>query len=315
MFSWMDEWFKPTWIVSYLEAYGLDSNNLFIPTRQLWHNVTSPEQNFGLITFEQKDLPSFVNYSRNNLSGPVSGIEASHGNNYFYLNIELNRNISSGDTVLVAFDTYLSGLGESRLPNGKILSNRSEFLLEYVAGEDSASYFVTEAYNMKGFTPRFNLTDPAVQKFRSTVTDGAPWKLMEWINDGFSMTEQKIGRIEAFEHPIFSPGFLTGISWNGNKLMVRIPWTMLHFYDPTQRTVVNGAESFDGGRSYKISAAVSDGIAVSVYFDKSITSTTSRYKWDKWLVVPETVTREKRSLEQISWGLTSIRMFAEPAGL
>jgi hypothetical protein len=216
---------------------------------------------------------------------------------------------------LIAFDTYLAGLGESRLPNGKILTNRSEFMLEFVAGEDSASYFVTEAYNMKGFTPRFNLTDPAVQKFRSTVTDGAPWKLMEWINDGFSLTEHKIGRIEAWNSPWFYLSNLAIISWSENKIRVRIPWTMLHFYDPTQRKVVNGAESFDGGRSYKISAAVSDGIAVSVYFDKSITSTTSRYKWDKWLVVPETVIREKRSLEQVSWGLAAIRMFAEPAGL
>jgi hypothetical protein len=134
---------------------------------------------------------------------------------------------------------------------------------------------------------------------------------MEWINDGFSMTEQKIGRIEAENSPVFYQGYLTVVSWDGNKLRVRIPWTMLYFYDPTQRKVVNGAESFDGGRSYNISTAVSDGIAVSVYFDKSITSTTSRYKWDKWLVVPETVTREKMSLQIISGGLSAFGMFAD----
>ena len=311
MFSWMDEWFKPTWIVSYLEAYGLDSNSLFIPTRQLWHNLTSPEQNFGLISFDQNELPSFVDYSRDNLSGQVSGIKASHANNYFYLNIELGRNLSAGDTVIAAFDTYMPNIGELRLPNGRMLNNRSEFMLEFVAGEDSASYFVTEAYNMKGFTPRFNLTDPAVQKYRSTVTDGAPWKLMEWINDGFSMTEQKIGRIEVENSSGLTPGRLTVASWSGNKVKVRIPWTMLYFYDPTQRKIVNGAESSDGGRSYKISAAVSDGIAVSVYFDKSITSTTNRYKWDKWLVVPTTVTREKKSLQVVKSGLSDFAMFAD----
>ena len=49
MFAWMDEWFKPTWIVAYLEAYGMISGGITIPTRQLWHNLASPEQNFGLV--------------------------------------------------------------------------------------------------------------------------------------------------------------------------------------------------------------------------------------------------------------------------
>ncbi len=53
MFSWMDEWFKATWIVQYLEAYGTVIDEINIPTRQLWHNMVSPEQNFGLIGFEE----------------------------------------------------------------------------------------------------------------------------------------------------------------------------------------------------------------------------------------------------------------------
>jgi len=311
MFCWMEEWFKPTWIVSYLEAYGLDSNNLFIPTRQLWHNLTSPEQNFGLITFEQKTLLPFVTFGKEKKSGHVTGMGATHGNDYFYLNLDLDKNLSSGDTVIIAFDTYLSGTGESRLPNGSILKNRSEFMLLFVAGEDSASYYVTEAYNMKGFTPRFNFTDPSVQKFKSTFNDCAPLIIMEWINDGFLLTEQNIGRI-AIENSLgFTPGRLTVAAWSNNKLNVRIPWTMLHFYDPTQRKVVNGATSYDGGRSFKISTAVSDGIAISVYYDGSVTSSTSRYIWDKWLVVPETVPVEKKSLHVVEAGLADFDMFAD----
>ncbi len=311
MFSWMDEWFKPTWIVSYLEAYGMMQGGLFIPTRQLWHNVASPEQNFGLVTFDQKEIPPFTAYSRDNNSGDVSAIEATHGNDYFYLNIELKKALSSGDTIMAAFDTYSAATGESRLPNGKILGNRSEFLLVMVAGEDSASYYVTEAYNMKGFSPRFNFTDPSVQKFRSTVTDGAPWKLMEWINDGFSMTEQRIGRIAIENSGKLSPGGLTVGAWNGRTVRIRLPWTMLHFYDPTQRKVVDGAESWDGGRSFEIYTAESDGIAVSVYFNGSVTSATNRYLWDKWRVVPAVVPRLKESFQIVEAGLAAFAMFAE----
>ena len=60
MFSWMDEWFKPTWIVQYLEAFGFLSDGITIPTRQLWHNLTSPEQNFGLMKFTENDILPFV---------------------------------------------------------------------------------------------------------------------------------------------------------------------------------------------------------------------------------------------------------------
>ena len=311
MFSWMDEWFKPTWIVSYLEAYGMVSGGLFIPTRQLWHNVASPEQNFGLITFDQKDLPPFRAYGRDNNSGDVSAIEATHGNDYFYVDIELKKTLSSGDTIMVAFDTYSKGTGDSRLPNGKVLDNRSEFLLEIVAGEDSASYYVTEAYNMKGFTPRFNFTDPAVHKFRSTVTDGAPWKLMEWINDGFTLTEQRIGRIAIENSGNLSPGGMTVAALSGRKVRIRLPWTMLHFYDPTQRKVVDGAESWDEGRSFEIYTAESDGIAVSVYYNGSVTSSTNRYFWDKWLVVPAVVPRLKKSYHIVEAGLAAFAMFAD----
>ena len=82
---------------------------------------------------------------------------------------------------MIAFDTYSGSTGESQLPNGKDLENRSEFLLSIVFGNDTALHYVTEAYDMNGLTPRFNLSDPSVQKYKSTVTDGAPWKLMQWI--------------------------------------------------------------------------------------------------------------------------------------
>ncbi len=63
MFAWMDEWFKPTWIVSYLEAYGMVSGEVTIPTRQLWHNLTSPEQNFGLLAYDQTGILAFCSLS------------------------------------------------------------------------------------------------------------------------------------------------------------------------------------------------------------------------------------------------------------
>ncbi|MCK7530482.1 MAG: hypothetical protein MZV63_05285 [Marinilabiliales bacterium] len=45
-----------------------------------------------------------------------------------------------------------------------------EFLLTLVTWQKiSALHHVTEAYDMNGLTVRFNLTDPSVQKYKSTV--------------------------------------------------------------------------------------------------------------------------------------------------
>jgi hypothetical protein len=167
---------------------------------------------------------------------------------------------------MIAFDTYLASFGESKLPNNKNLVNRSEFLLKMVLSDDTALYQVTEAYDMNGLTPRFDLTNHAVQKFYSTVSNGAPWKLMQWINDGFTMKKQDIGRFPVENASDFSFGQRTAAAWTGSKIKVRIPWTLLYFRDPTQMKVIDGAESYDGGYN-EIMVSNSDGIAVSVYFD------------------------------------------------
>jgi hypothetical protein len=310
MFAWMDEWFKPTWIVGYLEAYGFNSDGNMVPTRQLWHNLLSPEQNFGLITFDQKEILPFISYQKNNPSGPVNKIEATNDNSMFYLNVETSQNISAGDTIMIAFDTYSAATGESLLPNGKLLSNRAEFLLSLVAGDDTASYSVTEAYDMKGLTPRFNLSNPVEQKYRSTVTDGAPWNVMQWINDGFELTSQYPGLLPAENFSDFTSGQRTAAAWSSNRIKIRIPWTMLYFYDPTRMQVIDGAISYDGGYNFEISTTVSDGIAVSVYYKGTVTSTSTRYNWDSWLVVPSTDSRAKKSLQVVTNGLLSLPDFA-----
>jgi hypothetical protein len=310
MFAWMDEWFKPTWIVGYLEAYGFNSGGNYVPTRQLWHNLLSPEQNFGLVSFSQTEILPLIPYQKNNPTGPVSKIEATNDNSMFYLNIGTSQNILPGDTIMIAFDTYSAVTGESRLPNGKPLTNRSEFLLLMIAGDDTADYYVTEAYDMKGLTPRFNLSNPLVQKFRSTNTDGAPWKVMQWINDGFELTSQDPGRLPAENTSDFTFGKRTAAAWFNNNIKIRIPWTMLYFYDPTRMKVIDGANSYDGGASYEISTSSSDGIAISVYCRGTVTSTSTRYSWDSYLVVPPTIFREKKSLQVVTSGLSALPDFA-----
>ena len=58
-----------------------------------------------------------------------------------------------------------------------------------------------------------------------------------------------------------------------------------------------------GGYTFKIETAKSDGIALSVYYKGVVVSTTDRYNWSNWLVVPGTTAKEKESLNIIQEGL------------
>jgi hypothetical protein len=311
MFAWMDEWFKPTWIVLYLEAYGINNGSVTVPTRQLWHNMTSPEQCFGLLTFDQKDIPDMVPYSLDSPGGSVSAVKATNDGSFLYLEITNASELNASDEFMVAIDTYLGNTGESTLPGGATVTNRAEFLLTFSLGSDTALHHVTEAYDMNGLTVRFNLTDPVVQKYRSTVTDGAPWKVMQWINDGFEFTHDDLGRVPIEHAQTFTPGQRASVAWYGNKISIRLPWTMLHFHDPTQMMVNDGAISYDGGYNFDILTTESDGIAVSVYHNGVVTNSTNRYSWPSWLIVPPTAEREKASLHIIEEGLGAIPDFAE----
>ena len=310
MFAWMDEWFKRTWIVEYLEAFSSQINGNAIPTRQLWHNIVSPEQNFGLIAFEESETSPWWNYTLDENSSSISSIKARHDVSFFYLDIQLTHNAPEGDTIMIAFDTYLKDTGESTLPRGATIQNRSEFLLHI--GEhylDTANFYVTQAYNMFGLSPRFNFSDPLVQKFKSTVSDEAPWQLMRWINNGFDGTVFDIGKLPVERSASFTPGKRTAVAWKDNRILVRIPWTMLYFYDPTQMRVIDGAVSFDGGYNFQIESRISDGIAVSVHYETfgpEVINTTTRYTWPTSTVVPPIKEREKSSLRIVSNGLNSI---------
>lgn len=306
MFAWMDEWFKRTWIVLYLEAYGLPGGSETIPTRQLWHNETSPEQCFGLIGFDQKNVPGFVPYNLDTPSGPVSSVRATHDEGFLYLEINTAADLTPSDEFMVAFDTYRGNTGESTFPGGATMTNRAEFLLTFSLDNDTALHHVTQAYDMNGLTVRFNLTDPALQKYRSTVADGAPWNVMRWINDGFELTYQDIGKVPLEHAAAFSNGNRAAVAWNGRKVNIRLPWTMLHFNDPTQMRVNDGAISYDGGYNFEILTTESDGIAVSISHKGSVTNATNRYSWPKWLIVAPTAEREKASLHIIEEGLKSI---------
>ncbi|MFW5967234.1 MAG: hypothetical protein ACOCV2_06930, partial [Persicimonas sp.] len=144
-FAWLDEWWKPTWVTDLRDSEA--------ERRPFWHNVTAPEQNFGLIAFDLGD-PDFEEGESHDGSGLVDRATVTHDAAYFHVRLDLSSSFGSGDELTVAFDTYGDEestqfdeeLGESELPNGVKTDNRNEFALE-IEGTERADLKVTESYD------------------------------------------------------------------------------------------------------------------------------------------------------------------------
>jgi hypothetical protein len=132
---------------------------------------------------------------------------------------------------------------------------------------------------------------------------------MRWINDGFELTYQDIGKVPSNMHhpsPRETGRQLQERQENNNQATL----DNASFYDPTQMTVNDGASP---GWCYNLDIITtqSDGVAVSVWHKGAVTNATTRYSWPKWLTVPQTVEREKASLHIIEEGLATIPDFVD----
>ncbi|WP_157600481.1 T9SS type A sorting domain-containing protein [Rufibacter sp. DG15C] len=261
-FSWIDEWFKRTWIT--------DEMDFDINRRILWHNVTSAEQNFGLVGFK-KPGPAVRPWTSFCATCPAPSLDA--GADYTFFNLRLNTGQPLGlmDTVWVALDTYDANLGESQLPNGKTLTNRSEFLL--MITQYKAELYVTEAYDLFGI---WHNTATPEQLFRSTATDGKPWKLVRWRNNTGEQEVQFIGDLRV--NRLGLPGTsMDAVILNESSIDIKLPWTLINFTDPSTLTVMHDDRSTRGRE-----VRVSDGISASVFYKGSMHTTPSRFTWEPW---------------------------------
>ena len=295
VFSWMDEWFKTTWI-----THPFTSDR-----KRLWHNVCSPENNYGLIQF----VPNpqyFANRQNQNFNyNNILQTTVWHDFTWFNVDEKLKSPLAAGDTLWIAFDTYDRNLGESTLPNNqKLLKNRAEFLVMITC--DSARFYVTNAYNMQG-AMFMNCFSPA---FKTKLTDGEPWIEYKWQNN------------ETNKHPnIFDIGKLSickgndklkihnAVQLRNDGVYVRIPWMLLHFSDPSSAMVIDDDSSpafclqnWGCGMKYMTSKQ-SDGIAVTTVY-KNETAEMKPYIWNRW---DEEDINPKMYLEEQKQSLAIIR--------
>ncbi|MFC2120817.1 Ig-like domain-containing protein [Bacteroidota bacterium] len=260
-FSWIDEWFKRTWFTDHIDSH--------VDRRILWHNISAAEQNYGLI--EYRNNTEFQNLQSFSADADIQ--EIIGGVNYAFLEMEIGikNPLEVPDELWVVLDTYLENVGESILPTGDTLPYRSEFALHIT--NYSATLYVTEAYDLFGIY--HNISGPN-QIYQSTITDGAPWKIVRWKNNADHSDVQYIGNLQV------NNGFQLNSSKDAvsiyeDKIRIKIPWSLINVTDPSQMRVFH-----DDRNTPENEDIVSDGFAISVKYKDKFYSSSSRYIWENW---------------------------------
>lgn len=264
LFAWIDEWFKNTWITEPMSCPP--------DRRPMWHNLCSPEENFGLLSFE----PDTINYDEffefEGL-GRIKKVQAAKDFQFFHLRIYLDSMIQGDDSLWIAYDTYKENEGEMLLPNGEVMNYLPEFAL--VITKDSANLFVTRSYNTFG---KWFHSEGNDQIFKTRLSIGEPWDLVMWQNNFFEKNLpciQYIGRLRSRDS-IAPASHLDAVVKYKNYIDVRIPWQLLNFTDPSQNKVLN-----DDKDTPEIEYYTTNGIAVTVIIGDDRLEA-GRFEWDIW---------------------------------
>ena len=308
LFAWIDEWWKRTWIV----------DELALPRDRykLWHNVTSPEQNFGLLSFEL-DPPNFSMFESTKGTGRVAEVRGAADAEYFHLKIALTSPLAAGESLTIGYDTYADDRGESVLPNGVKTAQRSELALKVTTG--AAELMVMEPYDQFGvwhdtqaaWHDKEVSQLPSGRPYRSIVSDGGKWNLVRWKNnsehgsdDGvykFPETVQEIGKLRVRRATEPETGnYAVVFEGTGASLTVRIPWTLLQVTDPSDLRVLD-----DDPTTRDRETSLTEGFRIAVSLGTDLVET-KRLRWQRWDQVPTYNERRKLSYGIFADGLRGV---------
>jgi len=304
-FSLIDEWFKQTWITN---PY---SDKQY---RYLWHNLTSPEQNFGILAY----APPPETFTEKGLypDSSITSIQVHSDYTFFSVRVHMKTAQYSEDTLWVAFDTYESNLGESVLPNGHSIgvgpdALRAEFVLQIPMEGELAQLYVIPSYDVFGIK-KLERLDTVV----STSSDAGLWNPVKWQTSYFYNSIQYIGElnISTSEDPY---QFLNAVTLFNDSVDIRIPWTLINFPAPTEGRAMHYESHMDGpDLVIDRQDTLSDGIALSILLQDDIYQT-GKYQWSPWdyekIANQPPIERKKQSFHHIKQMLPQFN--SPPIGL
>ncbi len=262
LFSWFDEWFKRNWLFLPYE----------VPAERnpIWFNIQDAEQNYGLLAAypgypgkkvslsgdlsEWKDAKILYEKKADRLSfkfndgfdnaRKLSGVYVQHDEGFLYVLIEVNGRIDFRHaSYILGLDICDSKAGEFRLPFNTMLASPVglEFIFHF-CGKEKSRVLVCSSYDK--YLNQYN------GKIKPDVSDDAAWVIMQnktntrrfskdrknvYPSHIFSMSNLRYGSLNS---RISEYDSLADFYFADKMLEVRIPWGLIHFTDPSSKTVL-----------------------------------------------------------------------------
>jgi hypothetical protein len=246
VFAWSDEWFKRTWNTVEHQT----------PTRlQLWHDPLTNEQWFGMIATDSHPLPD-ASTERVPRRGPIKKVHVWADASWVHLDITFR---SKAPTRF--------GVDADVIPG----ADKADYRLRVVG--DSATLQVRRALDPM----RLDIGEPS---YRPGADDA--WHTYalitnrKYLKPGVSSGAeyQYVGRLVRGTWDPKSKNYNSLATWSrrGDRIRVRLPWSMLGMADPSSRTALGEGKPAEFERIPGIGFTMTAGQ----------TTLPVRFTWDRW---------------------------------
>lgn len=225
LFAWTDEWFKRTW--------NTEPHQVPAERRQLWHDVWTNEQHFGVLATDATGGPDAgwraVSEGRRGVR------EVAVSTDEAFLHVRVRLDAPPDGPLTLGFDSVPGGVGTR--PDGEPDATSDHVT---VLGPGATG----QAYVRRAL-------DPLQLDGVPVPDEGRAWHPLRLTTNralvvpgtGTRPPErrapeyQEVGRLRRGETRPGRPGYDSGASWrvDGRDVVVRVPWAQLGMADPSSR--------------------------------------------------------------------------------
>ncbi|PWW05123.1 hypothetical protein DFQ01_105107 [Paenibacillus cellulosilyticus] len=296
IYEWADEWGSSSTSTSRMIPYSRGT---------MWHNITEPAQNYGIMALESKQSSEYAMTLRG--AKPLNTLALNADETYLYIKADFS---SLPDLTKKGLHIYLDTI-DRRSGAYKLSSDGSEnwsgaeFDLN-VQSSDKAELLVIPSYNAsKG------------SYYTSLYLTGTYERMLTELSPAFKSQMGKTIDAQYEDASSLQPGPFTSSTNNfnitGNTVNIRIPWIRLNFTDPSSMLVLDDDKhtAISTDQKDALTVRMTDGIIASLviidkqtdtvdyHFPESATSIGYKtFAWNTW-DVPQYEQRAKSSYDLI----------------